>query len=69
MKIEGVYQHGAGLRYKVQSVILDATDYEQGQEPKKVVLYAQLEDGKFPAGTLWVREEQDFLDNFAKVEE
>jgi len=65
-QIKDIYQHGAGLKYKVDGVILDATGYETGEEPKRVVLYTQLEAGKFPEGTLWVREEQDFLANFTK---
>lgn len=56
------YRHCHGLRYRVDSVGLNTTGYERGaQILARFVTYTQLEDGKFPAGTVWVREEQDFL--------
>ena len=54
----------SGIKYKINNILLDATGYEEGIEPKKTILYTQLDAGKFPVGTLWVREEQDFKNNF-----
>lgn len=68
IEIGGTYEHEGGIQYRVDSIILDATGYESGQEPRRVVAYTQLGSGKFPAGTQWVREEQDFLQHFKKVE-
>ncbi|MCA9486662.1 hypothetical protein H6501_05440 [Candidatus Woesearchaeota archaeon] len=64
IKEKKIYKHNLNLRYRVEKILLDATGYEKGIEPKRVVLYTQLETGKFPAGTVWVREEQDFKENF-----
>lgn len=68
IEIGGTYEHEGGIQYRVDSIVLDATNYESGQEPRRVVMYTQLGAGKFPTGTQWVREEQDFLRNFKKVE-
>jgi len=63
-----VYRHkGGGLTYRVECILLDATGYESGETPKPFVLYIQLEKGKYPKGTRWVRKLTDFLDNFQIV--
>lgn len=59
--IGGTYKHIHGIKYKVESLLLNATKYELSKTPKKTVLYKQLNAGKFPKGTKWVRTERDFL--------
>lgn len=63
-----VYVHPEGIKYRVDSVILDATSYESGQKPQPVVLYTQLDAGSYPVGTKWVREKQDFMNVFKIAE-
>jgi len=55
------YEHCEGGRYRVLSVDLDATHYEETGQVKPVVRYEQLYQGKFPPGTVWVRDLADFL--------
>ncbi|EKD67132.1 MAG: hypothetical protein ACD_48C00585G0002 [uncultured bacterium] len=57
-----IYKHYHGLHYRIDSIGLNVTGYEKGNNKFPLyVVYTQLEDGKFPAGTVWVREKQDFL--------
>lgn len=55
------YEHCVGGQYRVLSVDLDATHWEETEEVKPVVRYEQLYQGKFPPGTVWVRDLVDFL--------
>jgi hypothetical protein len=64
-----IYQHPEGLRYRVKQLVLDATNCESGAEIKPYVYYAQLDQGHYPVGTTWVRELQDFMRVFTKMEE
>lgn len=63
------YLHPEGIKYRVDSILLNATGYESGEELKLFVLYTQLDAGGYPAGTQWVREEKDFVDVFEMVVE
>ena len=65
--IGATYVHPEGIKYRVDSILLNATGYETGAELKKFVLYTQLDAGSYPIGTQWVREEEDFLSVFKKV--
>lgn len=59
----GLYRHCEGLTYRVKGIApgLNVTGYEQGRPVKSMVEYEQLEDGEYPAGTVWYRDEDDFL--------
>lgn len=61
------YRHKAGLLYRAEEVVLDATGYESGVQPHRIVVYTQLDPGDYPAGTRWVREEADFLKHFQLI--
>lgn len=61
------YRHVEGLRYRVDTILIDATGYESGAELPTYILYTQLDAGSFPEGTQWVREEQDFIKNFELI--
>lgn len=57
-----VYRHCEGLSYRVLQLVPDATGYETTRSVQgSTVIYEQLENGKFPAGTVWARSEADFL--------
>ena len=58
------YMHPEGIRYRIDSILLNATGYESGKELKTYILYTQLDAGSYPVGTQWVREEKDFLNVF-----
>lgn len=63
-----IVKHGqpGGMRYEVEDSRLNATGWEKTQATNgKVINYTQIEDGKYPAGTKWAREEQDFRQNFS----
>lgn len=62
-----VYTHDeSGLSYRVEDVLLDLTGYESTHDlGSYAVLYSQLEDGEIkPAGTMYVRAEEDFKEQF-----
>ncbi|QQR84027.1 hypothetical protein IPJ72_02420 [Candidatus Peregrinibacteria bacterium] len=61
------YRHTEGIKYRVDSVLLNATGYESGAELRQFVLYTQLVAGHYPVGTQWVREESDFLEHFERI--
>jgi hypothetical protein len=64
-----IYKHReGGLEYRTIQTILDATGYEAAGNVKESILYEQLISGKYPAGTKWVRDTEDFLNNFDLVE-
>ena len=64
------YTHNdSGVRYKLVKTKLNATDYEKGIPLSEYVEYVQLEQGeKCPAGTEYVREINNFTDNFTLSE-
>ncbi len=55
-----------GLLYRVNNVGAAATGYEKNHQlsGEQIVNYTQLENGDFPVGTVWNREEEDFRYNF-----
>ncbi len=60
--VGGIYRHCHGLHYRINSIGLNVTNYEKGNKTfPRFVVYTQLEAGKFPAGTIWVCDEHDFL--------
>lgn len=66
----GVYIHDkGGLSYRVDDMVPDLTGYEITHDlSKNSVIYSQLEDGEIkPAGTIYVRAEEDFKQNFTPV--
>lgn len=56
----------SGLLYQINNIGRVATGYETTHQlsDEQVVNYTQLEDGDFPAGTIWNREIEDFRKNF-----
>lgn len=62
--IGGIYRHESGIKYRVDKLLLDATGFESSDNLTDYVLYTQLQDGKFPKGTQWVRSKEDFLKHF-----
>lgn len=63
-----VYIHDdGGLRYAAMELLQDLTGYETAHNlGKKAVHYIQLQDGEvFPAGTRFVRAEEDFKQQFS----
>lgn len=63
----GVYTHDeGGLSYQVDDVVPDLTGYESTHDlSNSAVIYTQLDNGEInPAGTIYVRSEEDFKENF-----
>lgn len=46
-----IYKHRLGIRYRIEEILLDATGYEKTGKLSKTIIYVQLDEGKFPAGT------------------
>ena len=67
VQIGEIYKHVEGLTYRVDELISDATGYEESGKVSQSVLYTQLDAGSYPVGTKWVRDSQDFFDNFELV--
>jgi len=60
-----VVVHDEGLRYEVEDTRLSTNGYEKTHQlGAKVVNYTQLEDGSFPAGTKWSKDEEGFREAF-----
>jgi hypothetical protein len=58
-------RHDEGLRYQVEDVRQSTDDYEATHElGGMVVNYTQLEDGSYPAGTKWSKDEAKFRQFF-----
>jgi hypothetical protein len=54
-----------GLAYKVDDVRRSTIDYEETRKlGGMMVNYTQLEDGDFPAGTKWQKDEEGFRKHF-----
>lgn len=59
-----------GLLYHVDVVALDTDGYEaiHALNGLKRISYTQLEDGSFPAGSLWNKGEEQFRANFTTID-
>lgn len=60
-----------GLRYRIDKVTASTDDYEteHALNGLRRVTYTQLEDGSFPAGTEWNKDEAQFRANFTPIDE
>ena len=60
-----VVVHDKGLRYQVEDIRLSTIGYESTHKPgSNVVNYVQLEQGAFPPGTKWLKDEAGFRQYF-----
>jgi hypothetical protein len=60
-----VVLHDEGLHYQVEDTRRSTNDYEKTHQlGGTVVNYTQLEDGSFPAGTKWSKDEAGFREFF-----
>ena len=60
-----VIVHDEGLKYQVEDARRSTNDYEKEHKLGGVVVnYIQLEDGSFPAGTKWNKDEAGFREFF-----
>lgn len=67
-----IYVHDkGGLNYQVENIVPDLTGYEATHSlDNMAVIYSQLEDGEInQAGTIYVRAEEDFKQQFTLVEQ
>lgn len=65
-----VVLHDEGLTYQVDDVRRSTRDYELTHElGGMTVNYTQLENGGFPAGTKWNKDEEGFREHFTLVEQ
>lgn len=55
-----VWSYCGGGNYKIISLELNATSYEETHEAGIIVRYEQLSAGSFPKGQIWVRTVEDF---------
>ncbi len=55
-----VWDYFDGGSYKVHSLELNATGYEESHTVGIVVVYEQLDAGEFPRGQTWIRSLEDF---------
>lgn len=60
-----------GLLYRVDGIAPDTDDYEttHGLNGLGRVAYTQLEDGGYPAGSPWNKDEGQFRANFSVVDD
>lgn len=64
-----IVQHDEGLLYKVEDIRKSTVDYEKDHKLNGLVVnYTQLEQGSFPAGTKWSKDEDGFRKYFTVVE-
>ncbi len=66
--IESIWEHFKGGQYQILSHELDATSYEDNRPPSVFVRYVQLSDGRYPKGTIWIRQFSDFVSMVEGVE-
>lgn len=60
-----IVRHDEGLLYRVDDIRQSTNGYEQTHMlGGMVVNYTQLEQGSFPPGTLWSKNEDDFREHF-----
>lgn len=65
IKREMVVRHVDGLTYRVEGIGLSTVGYETAHElGGRMVFYTQLEDGSYPAGTNWCKDEEGFRQYF-----
>lgn len=64
--VDSVWEHSAGGEYKVISIELNATGYEETHQVNPIVRYEQQFTGSFPKGTIWVRDVESFRKNFSR---
>lgn len=58
-------RHDEGLRYEVEDTRRSTNGYEDTSKIGGLVVnYIQLEEGKFPAGTKWQKDEEGFRQHF-----
>ncbi len=61
--------HDEGLKYEVEDTRSSTKDYEKTHHlGGTVVNYTQLEDGSFPAGTKWNKDEVGFRQFFTQAQ-
>jgi hypothetical protein len=63
-----VLLHASGIPYRIDDVVRHMDGYEWGEQPAREVIYTQLADGTFPAGTRYARSEAEILDGMAIYE-
>lgn len=54
----GIYKHCKGALYEVIAIARDSNDFK-----KEDVIYKSLTDSDFPAGTIWRRSKEEFVNN------
>ncbi len=60
-------RHEEGLLYRVNDIRTDTTNYERTHKlGGRVVIYTQLEQGSFPPGTGWCKDESGFRAHFTE---
>lgn len=61
--------HDDGLLYRVDRVDISTDGYEVGHRLNGHlrIAYTQLEDGSYPAGTGWNKDEQEFRQFFTPI--
>jgi len=58
-----IYCHIDGLSYEIVAMGIDVTGYEKSRKVGgEKVIYKQLEDGKYPTGTIWTRDIVNFFE-------
>lgn len=60
-----IVRHDEGLLYEIEDTRRSTVGYEQTHSVgNTMVNYKQLEDGSYPAGTKWVKDEEGFRSSF-----
>lgn len=59
--VGATYRGNHGISYKVENPLQSATHFESTGKTVPGIRYTQLNQGSYPAGTEWFREEEDFL--------
>ena len=55
-----------GGNYRILSIELNATSYEETHDVGIVIMYEQLYQGQFPKGQIWIRSVDDFRSEIIK---
>ena len=61
-----LWKYFDGGNYRIRSLELCATSYEETHQASIVVVYEQLYQGSFPEGQVWVRSLDDFRSDVQK---
>lgn len=56
-----IYKHVSWTKYRVESIWLDATWYEETWEVWENIKYTQLKAWSYPKWTIWNRRKENFL--------